>query len=128
MFAYRNVPEAKASWQKPGHEWSTGALQGQARRSLRPCRTVANSVSCPRPSSVVVTMSGRVAMPTVFVADPIEALRPYAEERRVAAAAGAEFLIGDDVPPRVRDAEIILVSSIRVTAEIRSEERRVGKE
>ncbi len=57
-------------------------------------------------------------MPTVFVADPIEALRPYAEERRVAAAAGAEFLIGDDVPPRVRDAEIILVSSIRVTAEI----------
>jgi D-3-phosphoglycerate dehydrogenase len=56
--------------------------------------------------------------PTIFVADPIEALRPYAEERRVAAAAGAEFVIGDGVPPRLRDAEIILVSTTRVTADL----------
>ena len=57
-------------------------------------------------------------MPSVFVADPVDALRPYSAERRVAAAAGADFIIGDDVPPRVRDAEVILVSSIPVTAAV----------
>jgi D-3-phosphoglycerate dehydrogenase len=60
---------------------------------------------------------GHAAMPTVYVADPVEGLRPYAVERRVVAAAGADFLIGDDVPPRIRDAEVILVSTMRVTAD-----------
>lgn len=55
-------------------------------------------------------------MPIVFVADPVEELRPYAAERAAAAAAGAEFQIGDDVPPRVRDSEVILVSSMPISA------------
>jgi D-3-phosphoglycerate dehydrogenase len=57
-------------------------------------------------------------MPTVYVADPVEGLRPYAAERRVVAAAGADFIIGDQAPPCVRDAEVILVSSIPVTANV----------
>jgi D-3-phosphoglycerate dehydrogenase len=57
-------------------------------------------------------------MPTVYVADPVEGLRPYAAERRVAAAAGADFVISHEAPPRVRDAEVILVSSLPVTASV----------
>jgi D-3-phosphoglycerate dehydrogenase len=56
-------------------------------------------------------------MPTVYVADPVEGLRPYAAERRVAAAAGADFLISDE-GPSMRDAEVILVSSMPVTASV----------
>jgi D-3-phosphoglycerate dehydrogenase len=57
-------------------------------------------------------------MPTVLIADPYDRLQPYDDERRVAAAAGADLVIGRESPPRIRDAEVILCSALPVTADM----------
>src|SRR5262249_42887356 len=59
-------------------------------------------------------------MTTVYIPDPIDALMPFAEERAVAEAAGAELVIGDGAHPTIRDAEIILSTWMRFTPEILS--------
>lgn len=57
-------------------------------------------------------------MPTVLIADPYDVLQPYDDERRVAAAAGADLVISGESPPRIDDAEVILSSALPVTAEM----------
>ncbi|HWE60333.1 MAG TPA: C-terminal binding protein [Chloroflexota bacterium] len=54
---------------------------------------------------------------TIFVADPPYAPDHYAAEREVAAAFGAELILGNETPSRLRDAEVILISAIPVPAE-----------
>ncbi len=63
-------------------------------------------------------------MATIFVPDPDPLLQPYTEERRIAAAAGAEFVVGDDVPPHLRDAEVIVNSTLLISADILPSLRR----
>jgi D-3-phosphoglycerate dehydrogenase / 2-oxoglutarate reductase len=49
-------------------------------------------------------------MTTVYIPDPVDVFMPFAEERAVAQAAGAELVIGDGANPQIRDAEIILTT------------------
>src|SRR5262245_23216442 len=56
-------------------------------------------------------------MTTVYIPDPVEALMPFADERAVAEAAGAELVIGDCAHPTIRDAEIILTTGMRFPPE-----------
>ena len=63
-------------------------------------------------------------MTTIYIPDPVESLMPFAAERAVAEAAGAELLLGDEQNPTIRDAEVILTTWIRFPAEeIRKFER-----
>lgn len=63
-------------------------------------------------------------MPTVYIPDPVELLHPFDDERAAAEAGGAEFVLGDEANPTMRDAEIILTVSMAVPAEmIRTLER-----
>ncbi len=55
-------------------------------------------------------------MLTIHWPDPPPSLEPFAEER--AAAAGAELVFGDAAAPRIRDAEIIVTSSIAMPASV----------
>ena len=49
---------------------------------------------------------------------PNYVLMPFAEERAVADAAGAELVIGDGANPTIRDAEVILTTWIRFPPEV----------
>jgi D-3-phosphoglycerate dehydrogenase len=49
-------------------------------------------------------------MMLVMVADPLDMLQPYAEERAAAAAAGAGFALGDGRFAALRDADVILTA------------------
>jgi len=51
-------------------------------------------------------------MTTVYIPDPVDSLMPFAEERAVVEAIGAELAIGDGANPQIRDAEIILTTWI----------------
>lgn len=51
-------------------------------------------------------------MTTVLVPDPHPSLHPFAEERAAAAVAGADFVLGDETSPTIRDAEIILTTGL----------------
>lgn len=55
-------------------------------------------------------------MTTIFVADPNEPPEGYAPERAVAAAFGAELVMGGETPPSIRDAEVILTAALPVPA------------
>src|SRR5262245_18995875 len=57
-------------------------------------------------------------MTTIYIPDPVDVLMPFAEERAVAEAAGAELVLGDGANPTIRDAEIILTTWIRFPAEV----------
>jgi D-3-phosphoglycerate dehydrogenase / 2-oxoglutarate reductase len=57
-------------------------------------------------------------MTMVYIPDPVDSLMPFAEERAVAEAAGAQLVIGDDAHPAIRDAEIILTTWIRFPPEV----------
>jgi D-3-phosphoglycerate dehydrogenase len=57
-------------------------------------------------------------MVTVLVPNPEDVLQPYTAERQAAAAAGAEFVLGDDRPLPNQDAEVILASGLPLTAEV----------
>src|SRR5512147_1410874 len=57
-------------------------------------------------------------MTTVYIPDPVGLLYPFDEERAVAAAAGAELVLGDEANPTIRDAEIILTTWIRFPPEV----------
>jgi D-3-phosphoglycerate dehydrogenase / 2-oxoglutarate reductase len=59
-------------------------------------------------------------MTTVYIPDPIDSLMPFAEERAVAEAAGAELVIGDGANPTIRDAEVILTTWVRFPPEVLS--------
>jgi D-3-phosphoglycerate dehydrogenase len=61
---------------------------------------------------------GVSGMATIYIPDPVESLMPFAEERAVAEAAGAELLIGDGANPVIRDAEVILTTRIRFAPEV----------
>jgi hypothetical protein len=56
-------------------------------------------------------------MTTVLVPDPHPSLHPFAEERASAAAAGADFVLGDETSPQIKDAEIILTAALPFPAE-----------
>ncbi|HEY3230787.1 MAG TPA: C-terminal binding protein [Roseiflexaceae bacterium] len=56
-------------------------------------------------------------MTTVYIPDPVDSLQPFAEERAVALAAGAKFVLGDGAAPAIRDAEIILTTWMRFPPE-----------
>src|SRR5690242_16204967 len=58
----------------------------------------------------------------VIVADPLDMLQPYAEERAAAQAAGARLVLGDGTFAALRDADIILTAwTMRFTpAELRA--------
>ncbi|HEX9370658.1 MAG TPA: NAD(P)-dependent oxidoreductase, partial [Roseiflexaceae bacterium] len=56
-------------------------------------------------------------MTTVYIPDPVDSLQPFAEERAVALAAGAEFMLGDGAAPTIRDAEVILTTWMRFPPE-----------
>ena len=49
-------------------------------------------------------------MTLVMVADPLDMLQPYAEERAAAVAAGAQFVLGDGTFAALRDADMILTA------------------
>jgi D-3-phosphoglycerate dehydrogenase / 2-oxoglutarate reductase len=57
-------------------------------------------------------------MTTIYIPDPVDSLMPFAEERAVAEAAGAELAIGDRDNPAIRDAEVILTTWIRFPPEV----------
>jgi hypothetical protein len=57
-------------------------------------------------------------MPTVYIPDPVELLHPFDDERAAAEASGAEFVLGDEANPTIRDAEIILTTWIRFSPEV----------
>jgi D-3-phosphoglycerate dehydrogenase / 2-oxoglutarate reductase len=58
-------------------------------------------------------------MTLVMVADPLDMLQPYAEERAAAEAAGAQFALGDGSFAALRDADIILTAwTMRFTAAV----------
>jgi D-3-phosphoglycerate dehydrogenase len=57
-------------------------------------------------------------MTTIFIADPEGPPDLFAEEHVVAAAFGANLVMGGEVPPRIHDAEILLISALTVPAEI----------
>jgi D-3-phosphoglycerate dehydrogenase / 2-oxoglutarate reductase len=57
-------------------------------------------------------------MPTVYIPDPVELLHPFDDERAAAEAGGAEFVLGDEANPTIRDAEIILTTWIRFPPEV----------
>lgn len=57
-------------------------------------------------------------MTTIYIPDPFDALLPFAAERAVAEAAGAELVLGDSANPTIRDAEIILTAGMRFAAEV----------
>lgn len=56
-------------------------------------------------------------MTTVMVPDPRPSLHPFAEERAAAAAAGADFVLGNEISPQIEDAEIILTTSLPFSPE-----------
>lgn len=56
-------------------------------------------------------------MTTVLVPDPVPSLHPFAEERAAAAAAGADFLLGNEASPTIDDAEIILTAALPFPAD-----------
>jgi D-3-phosphoglycerate dehydrogenase len=63
-------------------------------------------------------------MTTVYIPDPVDSLQPFAAERAVALAAGAEFVLGDGAAPAIRDAEVILTTWMSFPPEsLRSLER-----
>jgi D-3-phosphoglycerate dehydrogenase len=56
-------------------------------------------------------------MKLVMVADPLEMLQPYAQERAAAEAAGARFALGDGSFAALRDADVVLTAwTMRFTA------------
>src|SRR5215207_2925175 len=57
-------------------------------------------------------------MTTIYIPDPVDVLMPFAEERAVAEAAGAEFVLGDQTNPTIHDAEIILTTWVRFPPEV----------
>jgi D-3-phosphoglycerate dehydrogenase / 2-oxoglutarate reductase len=57
-------------------------------------------------------------MTTIYIPDPVDVFMPFAEERAVAEAAGAELVIGDGASPQIRDAEIILTTWIPFPPEV----------
>jgi D-3-phosphoglycerate dehydrogenase len=57
-------------------------------------------------------------MTTIYIPDPVDVLMPFAEERAIAEAAGADLVIGDGANPTIRDAEIILTTWIRFAPEM----------
>jgi D-3-phosphoglycerate dehydrogenase / 2-oxoglutarate reductase len=57
-------------------------------------------------------------MTTVYIPDPVELLHPFNNEQAAAIAGGAEFVLGDQADPTIRDAEIILTTWIRFPAEV----------
>ena len=61
-------------------------------------------------------------MTLVMVADPLDMLQPYAEERAAAEAAGARFVLGDGTIAALRDADIILTAwTMRFTPQVLAE-------
>ena len=60
---------------------------------------------------------GLVAMTTILVADPDDTAESYAPERAVAAACGAELVIGG-ATQRLHDAEVILISALAMPADV----------
>jgi D-3-phosphoglycerate dehydrogenase / 2-oxoglutarate reductase len=56
-------------------------------------------------------------MTTIYIPDPVDSLMPFAAERAIAEAAGAELVLGDGANPTIRDAEIILTTWIRFPPE-----------
>jgi D-3-phosphoglycerate dehydrogenase len=56
-------------------------------------------------------------MTTVLVPDPHPSLHPFAEERAAAAAAGADFVLGDVTSSSISDAEIILTAALPFPAD-----------
>jgi D-3-phosphoglycerate dehydrogenase len=57
-------------------------------------------------------------MTTVYVPDPVASLEPFDDERAAAAAGGADFVLGDQANPIIRDAEVILTVGIGVPADV----------
>jgi D-3-phosphoglycerate dehydrogenase / 2-oxoglutarate reductase len=57
-------------------------------------------------------------MTTVYIPDPVELLHPFDHEQAAAKAGGAEFVLGDQANPIIRDAEIILTVGIHVPREV----------
>src|SRR5690242_7422225 len=57
-------------------------------------------------------------MTTVYIPDPVELLYPFDDERAAAGAGGAEFVLGDQANPSIRDAEINLTVAMPVPPEV----------
>jgi D-3-phosphoglycerate dehydrogenase len=57
-------------------------------------------------------------MTTVYIPDPVELLHPFDAEQAAATAGGAEFVLGDQANPTIRDAEIILTTWVRFSPEV----------
>ena len=61
-------------------------------------------------------------MTLVAVADPLDMLQPYADERAAAEAAGADFVLGDGSFAALRDVDLILTAwTMRFTPEVMRE-------
>jgi D-3-phosphoglycerate dehydrogenase len=58
---------------------------------------------------------------TILAPDPFDAPETYGPERLVAAAYGATLVLGDEHPPRIADAEVILIAGIAVPAAVMPE-------
>jgi D-3-phosphoglycerate dehydrogenase len=57
-------------------------------------------------------------MTTILIADPEGPLDLYAEERAVAATFGADLVMSSEIPPRIHDAEVLLIAALAVPGDI----------
>lgn len=59
--------------------------------------------------------------PTILAPDPFDMPETYGPERLVAARFNGELILGEERPPRIRDADVILIAGIAVPAAVMAE-------